>query len=175
GGNDSGKSNILQAIGYLATPPVKELTCQFSPQYRQGEAFTIDSTFSEITDSERLQAPHYNELPDGKDFDSLRLQLKLGGSYEVYYGSQKISGSLIPDWSSWLPSVQNIHCGQVSLLEDSVSLSDFQRNPSKHPTFRNLLKLGGVSETYSFIGLNRIDLLRMLDMVNRNISGLRGV
>lgn len=126
GGNDSGKSNILQAIAHIATPPVKELTCQFSPQYGQGEAFTIESTFSEITDTERRQAPHYNELPDGKDFGTVRLQLKLGGSYEVYYGTQKISGSQIPDWSSWLPSVQNIHCGQVALLENSVSLNDFQ-------------------------------------------------
>lgn len=172
GGNDSGKSNILLAIANLATPPVKELTCQFSPQYGRGEAFTIESTFSDVTEEERPKAPHYTQLQDGRDIGTVRLQLKLGGSYEAYYGTQKISGSPIPDWSTWLPSVQNIHCGQVALLEDSVSLNEFQTNPSKHPAFYNLLKLGGISESYSFIGLSRIDLLRMLDMVNRNVSGL---
>src|SRR5437867_4386996 len=74
GGNDSGKSNVIEAVRLCLSKLSHDQTCHFSQEFNEGKPPALTARFSVEADQERKGAPDYQSLPDSvKEFDAFSI------------------------------------------------------------------------------------------------------
>jgi len=169
GPNESGKSNILQAIEAfrLNAPYSTDMTCQYSEYYSQGRYPEVTLEFSDIAPDQRQEMVAIHEAFEEVD----SFQVKKVGPQPTDY-RLLIQGEEIP-----LPDPRRLFrllpeillFKDVPLLKSTISIWDLERGDSSYEVERNLLRVGGVRD-FKLIFEDSTRGRRTREEVSRNLT-----
>jgi len=147
GPNESGKTNILRSIYNIipAEPFTNEKTCQYSDLYKEGKPPIISVELSNFSREDKLQLA---KIYDGfRNLDSfwLRREGPEISDYKIIVDDKILSIGNIKPLFKLLPEI--VYFDTISIINDRVSYDDLAGKHPEYKTERNLLKIGGLSDT----------------------------
>lgn len=151
GANESGKTNVLRALEAFnpEAPYSNSFTCQYSEYYYQGKCPEIYLEFTQFTKDNRQKLQRFSEA--FKDVDSFVVR-KSGpeySDYQVSIGDRDIPVADIRKFLTVLPKI--LYFDDIPLLKNQVDIDDLLNGHEEFATERNLLKIGGLQDSFEII------------------------
>ncbi len=170
GGNDSGKSNILDTIARFRQVPDKSCFSQLASAVPDPYP-SLEVTFDNLDADDIRRAPAVVLEAAARTGSKFVFRREIGGGVVLQVNEKgRRQGQLEDDLANWLPEVISLHSEDVHLLPDEVDFREYSRNESDYPAFRLLLETGGLEPPEELLKLDEIQRRRRLRDLNLRVS-----
>ncbi|MBD3386797.1 AAA family ATPase [candidate division KSB1 bacterium] len=169
GANESGKTNILQAIESFSFDKIFDtsLTCQYSERYALGKCPEIALTFADISKEDRRNLVQISEKFKQTESFSIRKEGPELTDYHLLIENEEVPSINFKKFFTFLPKL--LYFRDIPLLKNQVSLENLISTDPQFSTERNLLKIGAI-EDYNILFEDSTRGRRTMDEAGRIIT-----
>ncbi len=144
GANESGKTNILQAIQSFGLDQTFDtsLTCQYSERYALGNPPEVTLTFTDISKEDRRNLVQISEKFKQIDSFSIRKEGAELTDYHLIIENEEETSINFKKLFTFLPKL--LYFREIPLIKNRVSYEELRSTDPQFSTERNLLKIGAI-------------------------------
>lgn len=169
GANESGKTNILQAIESFSFDKIFDtsLTCQYSERYALGKCPELTLTFADISKEDRRNLVQISEKFKQTESFSVRKEGPELTDYHLIIENEEVPSINFKKLFTFLPKL--LYFRDIPLLKNQVSFENLISTDPQFSTERNLLKIGAI-EDYKILFEDSTRGRRTIDEAGRIIT-----